>query len=230
MLAQSIFPILISDTCSGAVMPLPLIFWPESLRQNWLKSYQEKTARDISMPGVAGKYVPDPELAHLCPMSFAEEGLLWFRESDYEKARNAWEKSAATGNAAGLRSLGMLYEEGKGVEPDLQRALTYFQQAVNKGDSSSQKNVVRLRQKLGLGMTGIADEVPDTSLNQDVQPRDIQELLAEWEAIAIPLAESRWGKTKIKAYLKGNGCPPKIAAQAAQRAKQKVQNTNRRRG
>jgi hypothetical protein len=152
VLAQPLIPVLISDAHPGALLPLPALFWPDNLREAWSPVGLQPMVDDLVVAAAPAGYVPDPELAHLEPSSLAEEGLLWLRGDqvgqDYGKARLAWSKSAATGNAAGLNGLGQLYEQGLGVEMDLQRALAYYEQAAAKDYGPAREAADRVRKQL----------------------------------------------------------------------------------
>ena len=156
VLAQPLIPVLISDAHPGAVLPLPASFWPANLLEAWAPAGVQPMAQEelvvVSASADATAYIPDSELAHLQPPSLAEEGLLWFHGTevpqDYGKARLAWSKSAATGNAAGLDGLGQLYEQGLGVDMDLQRALAYYEQAAAKDHAPAREAAARVRKQL----------------------------------------------------------------------------------
>jgi hypothetical protein len=153
VLAQPVIPVLISDAHPGAVLPLPAAFWPDILREAWSPAGLQPMVDTPVVEAAPASYVPDPELAHMEPASLAEEGFMWFRggdrvAQDYGKARLAWSKSAATGNAAGLNGLGQLYEQGLGVEMDLQRALGYYEQAAAKDYNPAREGAERVRKVL----------------------------------------------------------------------------------
>ena len=152
LLAQALIPVLVSDAHPGAVLPLPAACWPAILRQAWSPAGLPSMADDLVVGAAPAAYVPDSELAHLEPSSLAEEGLLWFRgdqvAQDYGKARLAWSKSAATGDAAGLDGLGQLYEQGLGVEVQLKRALDYYDQGAAKNSGPAREGAQRVRRQL----------------------------------------------------------------------------------
>ena len=149
VLAQPLVPILIHDAHPGVVLPLPARFWPPNLREAWAPDGLKPMTDEPVVEAAPATYVPDPELAHLQPFSLAEEGLHWFRgkdvPQDYGKARLAWSKAAAAGNAAGLNGLGLLYEEGLGVEADLKRALGYYEQAAARDHGAAREAADRIR-------------------------------------------------------------------------------------
>jgi TPR repeat protein len=103
-------------------------------------------------------YIADPALEHLHPQSLAEEGFMWFHGNgatrNLGKAFCAWEKAAATDNAAALYGLGMLYEHGLGVTRDFARALEYFECAAGQGHLSARIGVARVRRQLADKVVG----------------------------------------------------------------------------
>ena len=153
VLAQPLIPILISDVHPGVALPLPAQFWPPNLREAWSPAGLTPMAEDLVVEAAPSEYVPDSELAHLEPMSLAEEGMHWFRGTDiaqdYGKARLAWSKAAATGNAAGLNGLGQLYEQGLGVAANPVHALKYYEQAAAKDYGPARESAERLRKQVG---------------------------------------------------------------------------------
>jgi hypothetical protein len=153
VLAQPLIPLLINDAHPGVVLPLPARFWPPNLREAWAPDGLQPMAQEPVVESTPAAYVPDPELAHLQPYSLAEEGLLWFRgegvQQDYGKARLAWSKAAATGNAAGLNGLGQLYEQGLGVPADPAQALRYYEQAAARDYGPARESAERLRKQAG---------------------------------------------------------------------------------
>ena len=114
-LVLSVLPLLLHDGCPSAVIPLPAKFWPSDLLAEWDAAQQASAAIAAAQGDKREAYIPDPALIHLNPMSVTEEGLLWFRQKDYTRARQAWERGAADGNAGAQSGLGRLYEDGLGV-------------------------------------------------------------------------------------------------------------------
>lgn len=58
-----------------------------------------------------------------------DQGAFYFAQGDYTSALSFWAPLAKQGNSAAQYSIGLLYEQGKGVKKDSQRALQYFQLA-----------------------------------------------------------------------------------------------------
>lgn len=63
---------------------------------------------------------------------------------DIKKAREIWEKMAGDGDAQAMNNLGVLYDQGKDVEPDPGRAAHWFAQAANAGNPSGMSNYGRM--------------------------------------------------------------------------------------
>jgi TPR repeat protein len=197
LLAQRLLPILISDAHPGVATPLPKVFWPDYLRSQWAPNDVNDTIPDYlknAHTQHVRDYAPfaDPALYHLEPYSFAEEGLHWYRGTDvrqnYEKARIAWEKSAATGNAAGQNGLGMLYEDGLGVAADLQRALAYFELAAAQDYGVAKASADRVRRRLRGEAPQLTIEEPARSIDITVTQGELDYVrgLLSGEAIQAP--------------------------------------------
>ena len=73
-----------------------------------------------------------------------------------EKAVQWWRKSAAQGHAASMNDLGAAYEEGSGVEQDLQHALMLYLRSAEQGDCQAMANLGRMYE-YGIGLP--ADKV-----------------------------------------------------------------------
>ena len=61
-----------------------------------------------------------------------DKGAFYFARGEYLSALTLWKPLANEGNSAALYSIGLLYDQGKGVKKDTQIALTYLQAAVDK--------------------------------------------------------------------------------------------------
>lgn len=60
----------------------------------------------------------------------------YFSQHDYENTRTYAEKSAAQNSADAAYLLGHLYEQGKGVEADLKKALEWYEKAAPRNDEA----------------------------------------------------------------------------------------------
>ena len=67
---------------------------------------------------------------HSSSASNYNTGAVYFAKGDYTSALSIWKPLAQQGNAAAQYSMGLLYDQGKGVEQDTGKALQFFQQAV----------------------------------------------------------------------------------------------------
>lgn len=67
------------------------------------------------------------------------------------KAREIWEKMAGDGDGQAMNNLGVLYDQGQGVEPDAGRAAHWFAMAANAGNPSGMSNYGRMLEQ-GRGM------------------------------------------------------------------------------
>lgn len=65
-------------------------------------------------------------------------GAYYFANGDYVSAISVWSPLAQQGHPAAQYSMGLLYDQGKGVEKDSQRALQYFQSAVKQNLPAAQ--------------------------------------------------------------------------------------------
>ncbi len=76
----------------------------------------------------------------LCSVQAKGEGDAYFsiaekayQSKGYKKALEYFKKAASMGDAAGYNNLGNLYENGEGVQKNLQRALEYHKKACELG-------------------------------------------------------------------------------------------------
>ncbi len=65
-------------------------------------------------------------------------GAFYFANGDYNTALQIWAPLAQEGNPAAQYSIGLLYDQGKGVKKDPQTALKYFQAAVKQNLPAAQ--------------------------------------------------------------------------------------------
>jgi TPR repeat protein len=62
-----------------------------------------------------------------------EEGLAAAKSGNYAEAQKIWLLDAKKGNADAQNNLGVLYEKGLGVPPDLTKARDWYLKAANGG-------------------------------------------------------------------------------------------------
>lgn len=80
-----------------------------------------------------------------------------YAAGDLRGALSIWEELATRGDAQAMNNLGVLYDQGKGVEPDPGRALHWFAQSANAGNPSGMNNYGRLLQQ-GRGIPANPEE------------------------------------------------------------------------
>ena len=73
--------------------------------------------------------------------SSLEEGLHAFQKGDYTLAHQLWKPLAEQGNAQAQYNLGLLYEQGLGVEQHLRTAMTLYRAAAQQGNADAQYNL-----------------------------------------------------------------------------------------
>lgn len=87
----------------------------------------------------------------------ATEAVDAYRRGEFAKAKGIWEKLASQGDAQAMNNLGVLYDLGQGVEPDLGRALNYFAQSAKAGHASGMSNYARMLEQ-GRGIAANPEE------------------------------------------------------------------------
>lgn len=78
------------------------------------------------------------------PAGPAGEAAKAWAQGDIGQARKIWEKMAEDGDGQAMNNLGVLYDQGQGVEPDAGRAVHWFAQAANAGNPSGMSNYGRM--------------------------------------------------------------------------------------
>lgn len=74
----------------------------------------------------------------------AHEAAAAYARGDFFKAQEIWRQAAAAGDIEAMNNLGVLYDKGQGVEPDLGRALFWFAKAAQGGHASGMSNYGRM--------------------------------------------------------------------------------------
>lgn len=64
-----------------------------------------------------------------------ESGNEAYKKGDYQKATQLYQKACNSGEALGCSNLGLLYEDGQGVNQDYQKAAQLYQKACDSGDA-----------------------------------------------------------------------------------------------
>lgn len=91
--------------------------------------------------------VPEPQW----PAGPAGDAAKAWAGGDIKTAREIWEKMAASGDAQAMNNLGVLYDQGLGVEADPGRAAHWFAESANAGNPSGMSNYGRMLEQ-GRGM------------------------------------------------------------------------------
>lgn len=96
--------------------------------------------------GAAASMLDQPAQAPepVWPEGPAGDAAKSWSKGDFENARKIWEKLAADGDAQAMNNLGVIYDQGKGVEADAGRAAHWFAQSANAGNPSGMANYGRM--------------------------------------------------------------------------------------
>lgn len=78
------------------------------------------------------------------PPTQAEEAAMAYAKGDYATAESIWRKHAEAGDGQAMNNLGVLYDLGQGVEPDMGRALHWFAESAKTGHPSGMSNYGRM--------------------------------------------------------------------------------------
>lgn len=67
-----------------------------------------------------------------------------YKAGNIDSARKIWEELANQGDAEAMNNLGVIYDQGKGVESDAGRATHWFAQSANAGNPTGMSNYARM--------------------------------------------------------------------------------------
>ena len=70
-----------------------------------------------------------------------EQGKAFYDNKEYDKAFESFKKACDGGNMRGCRSLGVMYDNGIGVEKDFSKAAELFKKACNGGEMLGCRNL-----------------------------------------------------------------------------------------
>ena len=71
-----------------------------------------------------------------------EQGMAFYNNKEYDKAFESFKKACDGGNMRGCFNLGIMYEEGNGVEKDFSKAAELFKKACDGGNMHGCRNLV----------------------------------------------------------------------------------------
>jgi len=96
---------------------------------------QEQVARRIVLAAVLA-FLSGPALG-----ADIDDGQAAYNAGDYATAIRLWRPLAEQGNARAENNLGVIYENGKGVPPDLNQAVKWYRLAAAQGYAGAQYNL-----------------------------------------------------------------------------------------
>ena len=70
-----------------------------------------------------------------------EDALQAYEAGDYTKSAELFQKTADQGDALSQYNLGVMYENGKGVERDYKKSVELFQKSAEQGNAAAQYNL-----------------------------------------------------------------------------------------
>ena len=70
-----------------------------------------------------------------------EQGEAFYNNKEYDKAFESFKKACDSGNMRGCFNLGIMYEEGNGVEKDFSKAAELFKKACDGGEMLGCRNL-----------------------------------------------------------------------------------------
>lgn len=145
--------------------------------------------------GVPAAAMPDP-----LPVENAEErnrkALAAYARGEYHLALQLWQPAAEAGDAQAMNNLGVLYDKGLGVEPDVGRALHWYAKSAEAGHPSGMCNFGRMLEQ-GRGI-----------------PQDVEEA-ARWFDLAARKGQPEAQYNLGMLYEQGHGVGKDDAAAAA---------------
>lgn len=101
-------------------------------------------AAGTAAAATAPSQLDQPPVEPQWPEGPAGDAAKAWAAGDIRGAREIWEKMAADGDAQAMNNLGVLYDQGHGVEPDPGRAAHFFAQSANAGNPAGMSNYGRL--------------------------------------------------------------------------------------
>jgi TPR repeat protein len=104
------------------------------------------------------------------PAGAEAEALQAYEHGDIAKARSIWQKLAEAGDRQAMNNLGVLYDQGKGLEADAGRAVYWFEKAARAGHLAGMSNYGRMLES----GRGIAENPREAALWFDRAAREGQ--------------------------------------------------------
>lgn len=111
-------------------------------------------AAAITVPSMLDA-APNPE--PVWPAGPEGEAAKAYAEGKIAKAKKIWEEQAANGDGQAMNNLGVLYDQGKGVDPDVGQAINWFARAARAGNPAGMSNYGRMLEQ-GRGLPANPEE------------------------------------------------------------------------
>lgn len=94
-----------------------------------------------------------------------EEGITAYKAANYTTALSLWQPLADRGDARAQNNLGVLYEEGRGVAMDYEKAADWYRKAAAQGHAGARKNLADLGAR---GLVATTNSTPPASTVPDL--------------------------------------------------------------
>ena len=98
-----------------------------------------------------------PQVEPQWPAGPEGEAAKAYAEGNIAKARKIWEELAANGDGQAMNNLGVLYDQGKGTDPDVGQAINWFAKSARAGNPSGMSNYGRMLEQ-GRGLPANPEE------------------------------------------------------------------------
>ena len=76
-----------------------------------------------------------------------EQGIAFYNNKEYDKAFEPFKKACDSGNMRGCFNLGIMYDNGNGVEKNEQKAVELYKKACDGGNMDGCRNLVVMYEK-----------------------------------------------------------------------------------
>ena len=120
---------------------------------------QKPAAQDKAnaKPAAAPSMLSQPQVEPQWPAGPEGEAAKAYAEGNIAKARKIWEELAANGDGQAMNNLGVLYDQGKGTDPDVGQAINWFAKSARAGNPSGMSNYGRMLEQ-GRGLPANPEE------------------------------------------------------------------------
>ena len=109
-----------------------------------------------------------------------EEGVIAYRAGQFEEAYTLWLPLAISGDPRAQNNIGVLHENGWGIDLSLEQALDWYEKAASAGHAGAQRNLSDLRSRT---------RATTETTRAGTESADVRQSLDRWIADQhIPLA------------------------------------------